>query len=73
MLMEHLTDDRWTDLLQTRATRPAAIAESFAARTRRPLLRDGRLFLVAADHTARGVLGVGAQPAVMADRRSLLE
>ncbi len=33
----------------------------------------GTLFLVAADHPARGVLSVASQPLVMADRRGLLE
>ncbi len=40
---------------------------------RRPLLTDGRLFVVAADHAARGMLGVGADPFAMADRRRLLD
>ena len=40
---------------------------------RRPLLIDGRLFIVAADHTARGMLGVAGDPFAMADRRRLLE
>ena len=31
------------------------------------------LFIVAADHTARGMVGVGADPRAMADRRSMLE
>ena len=45
-----------------------------AARRRRPLLRDdGRLFIVAADHPARGALGVGGDPMAMADRYDLLE
>jgi hypothetical protein len=42
-------------------------------RARRPLLIDGRLFIVAADHTARGMLGVPADPFAMADRRRTLD
>jgi DhnA family fructose-bisphosphate aldolase class Ia len=58
---------------ELRATRPAAVAEAAAARTRRPLLRaDGRLMLVAADHPARGALGVRTIPDAMADRYDLL-
>lgn len=34
---------------------------------------DGRLFIVAADHPARGALAVGANPAAMADRYDLLD
>jgi hypothetical protein len=37
------------------------------------LLTDGRLFVVAADHTARGMLGVPGEPFAMADRRRALE
>ena len=40
---------------------------------RRPLLTDGRLFIVAADHTARGMLGVPGDPFAMADRRRTLD
>ncbi|MEV6772471.1 aldolase [Nocardia sp. NPDC051030] len=71
----HLTDDRWYDLLRVRATEPEAIRAAYADRRRRPnLLSDkGTLFLVAADHPARGALGVGADRTAMADRRTLLE
>jgi DhnA family fructose-bisphosphate aldolase class Ia len=59
---------------ETRATDPGAIARAAARRPRRPVLHpDGRLLIVAADHPARGVTGVGDRPAVMADRSSLLE
>ncbi len=60
-------------LRETRATRPQAVAEAAAARTRRPLLgADGRLLLVAADHPARGALGVRSVSDAMADRYDLL-
>jgi DhnA family fructose-bisphosphate aldolase class Ia len=58
---------------EVRATRPGAVAEAAAARTRRPLLGpDGRLMIVAADHPARGALGVRTTPDAMADRYDLL-
>src|ERR671938_180809 len=58
---------------EVRATRPQAIAEALARRRRRPLLNDrGTLFLVAADHPARGVLKAGADRMAMADRGELL-
>jgi hypothetical protein len=58
---------------ELRATRPAAVAEAAAVRTRRPLLgADGRLMLVAADHPGRGALGVRGTPDAMADRYDLL-
>jgi hypothetical protein len=68
-----LTDDRWRDLLESRATDPDAALTALRTRRRRPLLTDGRLFIVAADHTARGMLGVGSDRFVMSDRRRLLE
>ncbi|GAA0912654.1 Cgl0159 family (beta/alpha)8-fold protein [Virgisporangium aurantiacum] len=58
---------------ELRAARPEAIAEAAAARRRRPLLgADGRLMIVAADHPARGALGVRAVADAMADREDLL-
>lgn len=69
----HLTDDRWAQLVETRATEPGRALELLRARTRRPLLTDGRLFIVAADHTARGMLGVPGEPFAMADRRRTLD
>lgn len=71
--MPHLDDERWARLIATRAEHPRRPLEKLAARRRRPLLRDGRLFIVAADHTARGALGVPGDPFAMADRRRLLE
>ncbi|MFJ5532755.1 deoxyribose-phosphate aldolase [Streptomyces sp. NPDC093261] len=63
-----------TDLATVRARHPEAIAEAAARRARRPLIGDsGRLMIVAADHPARGALGVGARPLAMADRADLLE
>lgn len=61
-------------LRDARAHHPEAVAEALASRRRRELLTgDGRLFIVAADHPARGALGVGADPMAMADRYGLLE
>lgn len=70
--MTDITESRWAELLETRATHPAAAAEALARRQRRPRLVDGKLFLIAADHTARGMLGVRDDQRAMADRRSLL-
>lgn len=65
------------DFARLRAARqrdPASIATALQARTRRPLVRDdGRLFIVAADHPARGALGVRANPLAMANRYDLLQ
>jgi len=58
---------------EIRATEPEAIGIALASRVRRPLLQgDGKLFIVAADHTARGALGVRSDPLAMSDRGELL-
>jgi DhnA family fructose-bisphosphate aldolase class Ia len=57
-----------------RAEQPHLVRETLLARRRRPLLGDdGRLFIVAADHPARGALGVGTRAHAMANRVDLLE
>ncbi|MEZ7156897.1 deoxyribose-phosphate aldolase [Streptomyces sp. MAD19A] len=62
------------ELTTVRARHPEAVAEAAARRTRRPLLGDsGRLMIVAADHPARGALGIGDRRLAMADRADLLE
>ncbi|MBD0747402.1 deoxyribose-phosphate aldolase [Streptomyces sp. CBMA152] len=62
------------ELARVRARHPQAIAEAAARRVRRPLVRGGgRLLIIAADHPARGALGVGEDAFAMADRRVLLE
>jgi hypothetical protein len=67
-----LTDERWIELIDTRARRPHLALEKLRERPRRPLLVDDRLFIVAADHSARGMLGVPGDPFAMADRRRTL-
>lgn len=57
-----------------RAAEPGSIAQAFATRRRRELLRgDGRMLIVAADHPARGALAVGGNPEAMSNRYELLE
>jgi hypothetical protein len=70
-----ISDADWQELLHTRATDPGAIGEAYMNRRRRErlLADDGTLFLVAADHPARGALAVGGDPLAMADRRGLLQ
>ncbi|WP_049565422.1 Cgl0159 family (beta/alpha)8-fold protein [Nonomuraea sp. SBT364] len=61
-------------LLDDRAWRPERVAEAAAARRRRPL-RNGRgqLLIIAADHPARGSLGVAGRPLAMRSRIDLLD
>lgn len=71
--MPAITDRRWSDLIAMRVEQPTLALDRLRSRTRRPLLTDGRLFIVAADHTARGMLGVPGEPFAMADRRRTLD
>jgi hypothetical protein len=67
--------DQIRAILQTRARRPQAIAEAAAQRRRRTslLAEDNQIFIIAADHPARGALRAGDRPMAMADRADLLE
>lgn len=72
--MTGLLADRYEKITQLRAQDPEAIVRAAAARKRRPLLpSDGRLMIVAADHTARGALGVRGNPTAMGNRLDLLD
>jgi hypothetical protein len=63
------------DLVRIRAEQPGLVAERASARQVPSGLAGstGRLFLVAADHTARGALRAGADAMAMGDRFLLLE
>jgi DhnA family fructose-bisphosphate aldolase class Ia len=63
------------DLVKVRVERPGLVAELAAARRQPSGLTGGtgRLFLVAADHTARGALRAGDDPMAMGDRFRLLD
>jgi hypothetical protein len=67
--------DHLRTILNVRTRRPQAIAEAARARRRRAaLLGDGnQLFIIAADHPARGALRAGERPMALADRADLLE
>jgi hypothetical protein len=61
------------DLTEVRVREPGRIAAGWAERERRGLVGDdGRMLLVAADHPARGALGVRGEGAAMASRSDLL-
>ncbi|MGP3961102.1 class I fructose-bisphosphate aldolase [Nonomuraea sp. 3N208] len=62
------------ELTEIRVRQPWRITEGWAARKRRDLVgADGRLLIVAADHPARGALGVRTDGRAMASRSNLLE
>lgn len=74
MTQDILAPEAFSALREARASGPAAVAAALAGRRRRPVLEgDGRLFIVAADHPARGSLGVGPDPYAMANRYELLQ
>ncbi|MEW1707310.1 deoxyribose-phosphate aldolase [Microbacterium sp. NPDC089190] len=69
-----LTADDFERLRDIRATQPDFITHALTRRKHRDLLGgDGRLFIIAADHPARGALGVGSNPTAMANRYDLLD
>jgi DhnA family fructose-bisphosphate aldolase class Ia len=72
--MPQLTEAAFQALRDLRAAGGAGVRDALNARRRRPVLGgDGRLFIVAADHPARGALSVGSDPTAMANRYDLLE
>ncbi len=70
-----LSAERFEALRDIRANRPEEIRTALnSRRTRDSLLADdGRLFIIAADHPARGALGVRSDAMAMADRYDLLD
>ncbi|GAA0378652.1 aldolase [Microbispora corallina] len=69
-----MRDEDYRRLLNDRARHPERIAEAAAERRRRPLLEDrDQLMIIAADHPARGALGVSGRPMAMASRVDMLD
>lgn len=70
-----LSADQFAKLRDVRAHRPGDIRTALQQRRRRQslLADDGRLFIIAADHPARGALGVRNDRMAMADRYDLLD
>lgn len=68
------TAEAFARLRSLRHREPGSVLAALEARRRRPLVQgDGKLFIVAADHPARGALGVGQDGMAMADRYDLLQ
>src|SRR5690606_18047531 len=69
-----MREEDYRRLRDARVREPERIAEAAAKRRRRPLLGDrDRLLIIAADHPARGALGVGGRPMAMASRLDMLD
>ena len=64
----------YAEITDVRASDPQAVERAWQTRTIRPAVRgNGRLMIVAADHPARGALGVGSRPTAMNSRTDLLD
>lgn len=69
-----LDRDRYRALIDARVVAPHTLGEALTSRRRRPLVgHDGRLLILAADHTARGMLAASGDPLAVADRYTLLD
>ncbi len=69
-----VSDQQYGDLIETRARYPEAVAEAARSRKPREQIDNGQgLLLIAADHTARGVVGTDDDPTSLASRRELLD
>jgi DhnA family fructose-bisphosphate aldolase class Ia len=69
-----LTETQFENLRSIRATETSRIPDSLERRRRRPITGDdGRLLIIAADHPARGALGVRGNGMAMANRYDLLD
>lgn len=65
---------RYRQLSEIRLTSPEAVAAAAAARTPfAGFASSKQVFIIAADHPARGALGAGGDDTAMADRRQLLD
>lgn len=72
--MSQLQLPAYLELVQTRVREPRALQRALSGRARRTIAgADGRLLLLAADHTARGMLAAGGDPLAIADRFTLLD
>lgn len=72
--MTQLKPAAYAELIEARVREPKVLQRALAGRARRSIPGvDGRLMLLAADHTARGMLGVGSDPLAIADRFTLLD
>jgi len=64
--------DLVTRLTRLRAADPDAVGSALANRVRGQITFPRKMFLIAADHPARGVMAAGGDPRAMADRGALL-
>ena len=69
-----LDHKRFLELIEARISNPSSLQKALKNRSRRTVAgKDGKLMLLAADHTARGIIAAGKNPTAIADRYVLLE
>lgn len=73
-MLDHLDATSYRALIEARIFEPKSLQTALANRSRRSLAgHDGRLLILAVDHTARGKLTVGNDPLTIADRFTMLD
>lgn len=73
-MLAHLDEQSYKALIEARIFEPKSLQTALSNRARRSLAgKDGRLLILAADHTARGKLTVNSDPLAMADRFTMLD
>ncbi|HAN72518.1 MAG TPA: hypothetical protein DCQ36_13150 [Actinobacteria bacterium] len=69
-----LDREQYLALLEARVFAPESLRDALVSRRRRTVAGvDGRLLILAADHTARGMLAASGDPLAVADRYTLLD
>ena len=69
-----LTDEKYKSLIDARLRHPESFKKALVNRRRQKMIgKDGRLLIVAADHTARGIIAASNDPFAIANRKSLLD
>lgn len=73
-MLDRLHANSYRALIDARIFEPKSLQTALANRSRRSLAgSDGRLLILAVDHTARGKLTVGNDPLAIADRLTMLD
>lgn len=70
----NLSREKYEALMEARVFDPDSLRSALLGRARRTVAgHDGRLLILAADHTARGMLAASGDPLAVADRYTLLD
>ena len=73
-MLTALTRPHYAELMEARVREPESLRRALMERSRRSIPgEDGRLVILAADHTARGIVAAGRDPLAVADRFTLLD